>query len=243
MLFQHRQLIQRGAVEDHIRILLIRENPPLLSPAHAVPHGEGMLYRRAPGLIVPYDSAKQPQITGGDTVMVIQVERQQRADIKPENQGFFHIFREHCRIQSMKALHNNHGILCQCQYLPCPFSAAGNEIEAGKLYAFPCQQMGHILPEQSYVNGIDVLQIQLPIRAGGDFIPVNVVVIQTHEDWFFPMDTKLGRQAMGRSRLTGGTGACQHNRLRTTLADHVCHLRKPLFMQRFVHPDQFPDSA
>ena len=48
---------------------------------------------------------------------------------------------------------------------------------------------------------------------------------------------------MGRGGLAGGAGPCQHNGLGSPLADHVRHLRKPLFVQSLVHPDQLPDSA
>ena len=60
MLLQHRQLIEGGAVEDHVGIFLIGEDPPPLPPADAVPHGQGMLHRCAPGLIVPDDPPQQP---------------------------------------------------------------------------------------------------------------------------------------------------------------------------------------
>ena len=57
MLLQYRQLIQGGAVENHIRMLLIRENPPLLASADTVPHGKGTLYGRAPGFKVVSETA------------------------------------------------------------------------------------------------------------------------------------------------------------------------------------------
>ena len=74
VLFQHRQLIERGSVEDHIRMLLIGENPPPLSPAHTVPHGEGALHRGAAGLVVPDDAPQQTQVRGCDAVVVIQIQ-------------------------------------------------------------------------------------------------------------------------------------------------------------------------
>lgn len=66
MLFQHGQLIERRAVEDHVRVLLEGEDPPLLPLLDGFPHGKGVLDRGAPGLVVPDDAAQQPQIAGGD---------------------------------------------------------------------------------------------------------------------------------------------------------------------------------
>ena len=88
-------LIQRGAVENHVRVFLIGENPPPLSPLNAVPHGQGVLNGSAPGLIVPDDPAQEPQIAGGDAVVIVQIQGKQWADIEAENQGFLHILRQH----------------------------------------------------------------------------------------------------------------------------------------------------
>ena len=42
------------------------------------------------------------------------------------------------------------------------------------------EELCHILPKQVTINGIDMLQIQLPVRAGGDLIPVDIIVVQAH---------------------------------------------------------------
>ena len=39
MLFQHRQFIDGGAVDDHVGVLLEGEDPPPLPPLNTVPHG------------------------------------------------------------------------------------------------------------------------------------------------------------------------------------------------------------
>ena len=143
----------------------------------------------------------------------------------------------------MKPLNNNHRVLPKFQLLSPPLPAAGNEVEGRQRHLLPCQKLSHLLPEQSRVNGIDVLQIQLAVRPRGDFVPVDVIVVQAHEHGLLPVNPQLGRQPMGRGGLTGGTGACQHNRFRAPLANHIRDLRKPLFMKRLIHTNQLPDSA
>lgn len=76
MLFQHCQLVEGGAVEDHVRILLEGEYPPLFALADRLPHGYGPLGGGSPGLVVPDNAADEPQVAGGDPVVVVQVQRQ-----------------------------------------------------------------------------------------------------------------------------------------------------------------------
>ena len=183
--FQHRQLIQRGAVENHVGILLIGENPPLFPPLDAVPHGERMLHRRPPGFVVPDDAPQEPQIAGGNAVVIVQIQWQQRADVKAENQLFVHTFREHSGVQAVKPLHDDDGIRFQTQPFAPPLPLPGEEVEGRKLHFPARQQRRHVLPEQGAVNGVDMLQIQLAVRAGGNFVPVDVIVVQAHEHRLF----------------------------------------------------------
>ena len=243
MLFQHRQLIQRGAVENHVGILLIGENPPLFPPLHAVPHGKRMLHRRTPGLVVPDNAPQEPQVTGGNPVVIVQIQGQQRADVKAENQLFVHAFRQHGGVQTVKPLHNDDGIRFQTQPLAPPLPFSGEEVEGRKLHFPARQQRRHILPEQGAVNGVDMLQIQFTVRAGGNFVPVYVIVVQTHENGLFPMDAELGGKTVRRGCLARGAGASQQHGLRPPLAHLIGHLRKPLFVQGFVYADQLPDAA
>ena len=125
------------------------------------------------------------------------------------------------------------------------FSDAFSALEADDFaYEFTVREkLSHLLPEQSRINGIDVLQIQFAVRPRGDFVPVDVIVVQAHEHGLLSVHPELGRQPMGRGGLAGGAGACQHDGLGSPLADHVRHLRKPLFVQSLIHPNQLPDSA
>ena len=61
VLFQHCQLVECGAVEDHVRILLEGEYPPLFTLADRLPHGYGPLGGGSTGLVVPDDAADEPQ--------------------------------------------------------------------------------------------------------------------------------------------------------------------------------------
>ena len=143
----------------------------------------------------------------------------------------------------MKPLHNDDGIRFQTQPFAPPFPFSGKEVEGRKLHFPARQQRRHVLPEQGAVNGVDMLQVQLAVGAGSDFVPVYVIVVQTHENGLFPMDAELGGKAVGRGRLARRTGASQQHSLRPPLAHLIGHLRKPLFVQGFVDADQLTDAA
>lgn len=171
VLFQHGQLIERRAVEDHVRVLLEGEDPPLLPLLDGFPHGKGVLDRGAPGLVVPDDAAQQPQIAGGDAVVIVQVQGQQGADIEPENPCHVHILRQHDGIQSVQPLGDDDGILFQPQLLALPLPPARLKIEGGQLHGPASDEGGNVLAEQLAVQGVDVLQVQLAVRPPGRSCP------------------------------------------------------------------------
>ena len=74
MLLEHRQLVEGGAVENHIRVFLEGENPPLLSLPDGLPHGQGPLDGGAPGFVIPDDPPEQPQVAGGNPVVIVHIE-------------------------------------------------------------------------------------------------------------------------------------------------------------------------
>ena len=45
-----------------------------------------MLHRRSPGLVVPDNAPQEPQITGGNPVVIVQIQGQEGADNRAENQ-------------------------------------------------------------------------------------------------------------------------------------------------------------
>ena len=128
-----------------------------------------------------------------------------------------------------------------------------NKVGEVKQYWSPIQGMLPIhtnpttVPETRYYqivrDGIDVLQIHLAVGAGGNFVPVNVVVIQAHEHRLFTVNPQLGCQTVCRGGFSRGAGPRQQHRLGAPGADHIRHLGKPLFMEGLVHPDQLPNSA
>ena len=125
--------------------------------------------------------------------------------------------------------------------MPLPF--AGKEVKGRQADLLPLQKIPHILAEELAVDGVDVLQVQLAVGARGDFVPVDVIVIQAHEDGLLAVNPVLGSQAMGRGGLAGGAGPRQKHCLGPPGADHIRHLRKPLLMQCLVDPDQLPDFS
>ena len=77
---QHRQLVVQRGIEHAVGPLLVGEDPFLLAPADAGPHGEGLLRRGRAELIVPHDAPQQTHIRRADAVVVIQVDAGQGAD-------------------------------------------------------------------------------------------------------------------------------------------------------------------
>ena len=131
----------------------------------------------------------------------------------------------------------------QLQFVTLPFPLSGEKIECRQFHLIALQQLLHIGPEQSRINGIDMFQVQFTIRPRHNLIPVNIIIIQTDQNRLFPLDPKLRCKPIGRCGLAGRTGACQHNRFGTSTADSVRHLGIPLLMQSLIDPDQFPESA
>ena len=62
------------------------------------------------GLVVPDNAPQQPQIAGGDAVVVVQIQRKQGAYIHPENGLRVDALRQQSRVQAVKSLHQNDGI-------------------------------------------------------------------------------------------------------------------------------------
>ena len=62
------------------------------------------------GLVVPDNAPQQPQIAGGDAVVIVQIQGQQGADIHPENSLRVNTLRQQRRVQAVKSLHQNDGI-------------------------------------------------------------------------------------------------------------------------------------
>ena len=173
--------------------------------------------------------------------MIVQIQGQQRADIETEDQFFVNTLRQHGRVQSVQALYNDHGIGLQLKPVTLPLPAAGEEIEGGQFHFLSPQKPCHILPEQRRVQRVDVLQIEFPVRPGGDFVPVDVVIVQTHENRLFPMHPQLGCQPVGGGGFTGRAGPGQHDRFRAPLAHLIRDSGEVLLMQRLVDTDQLPN--
>ena len=148
MLLQHRQFIQSGTVEDHIRFLLIREDPSALPALHRIPHGQCVLHRRTTGLIIPHRSAQQPQITGGDAVVIVQIQGQQGADIQLEDQTGLHMLRGQHRVQCVESLDDDNAVLLQPNASAVPLPLAGLEVELRQFDLLPFHQTAQVIPDQ-----------------------------------------------------------------------------------------------
>ena len=143
----------------------------------------------------------------------------------------------------MEALHDDHRVLAELHLMSMPLPAACFEIEAGQLHFLTLQKLRHILPEKVAVQGVDMFQVDFPVGARGDLVPVDIIVIQAHENGLLAMDPQLGCQPVCRGGLSGGGWARQHDSSCTPLADHIRHLGIALFMEGFVDPDQLTDPA
>ena len=89
--------------------------------------------------------------------MIVQIQRQKRADIEPENQVFVQTLRQQHRVQRVKSLHDDHGLLGKPQLVAMPFPAAGFEIKGGQLHFLAPQQRIEVPTEQFRLDGVDML--------------------------------------------------------------------------------------
>ena len=78
----------------------------------------------------------------------------------------------------MEPLHDDNRVLIQLQVPVGHHTASCEKIKPGQQDGFPLQQLRKLLAEQRGIYGVDVLQIQFSIRAGGNLIPVPVIVVQ-----------------------------------------------------------------
>ena len=100
-----------------------------------------------------------------------------------------------------------------------------------------------MLTKQVGVDGVDMLQIQLPVGPRGDGIPVPVVIIQGNEYRLFAPDPELYRQTVGAGGLARGGGTGQQHSLRLPLQNLVRNLGEAALMKRLVHPDQLAQAS
>ncbi len=243
ILFEHRRLVQRGAVEDDVGVLLEGIDPPLLAATDRIPHGEGLTDRGTAGGIVPHGAAEQAQKAGGNAVVVVQIQGQKRADIHAEDQISVEVGGQERGIEPVQTLDDDDRGIGQAQAVSVPFPLAGFEVEVGELDLLPGQQSGQVSAEELGVDGVDMLKVQLAVGAGGDPVAVDVVVVQTHEDGRAPVHAELGSQAVGRGGLARGAGTGQKHRLGASLADHVGDRRKALLVQGFIDANELADAA
>ena len=125
--------------------------------------------------------------------------------------------------------------------VPLPFS--GDKVEHRQFHFFTRQKLPQVYTEQIRIDGIDMLKVNLSIRAGLNGIPVYIVIVQAHQNRLFAMDPELGSQTIRRGSFAGRTGACQHHSLGAPLTNHIRNLGIALFVERFVDADQFPDFS
>ena len=69
-----------------------------------------------------------------------------------------------------------------------------------------------------------MLKVQRSVFAHRDRIPVQIVIIQAHQNRLLPVDSQLGGKTVRRGSLTGRAGTRQHHRFGSALADRVCNL-------------------
>ena len=81
------------------------------------------------------------------------------------------------------------------------------------------------------------------IRAGQDLIPIQIVIVQAHQNGLFAVDTQLCGQTVGRGGLTGRAWAGQHNGLCAPITDHIRDPGVILLVQSLIDPDQLSDAA
>ena len=151
--------------------------------------------------------------------------------------------RQQRRIQTVESFHNNDGIFLQMELMPLPDTLAQLKIKDRQFYLLAGQKLRDLQAEQVGIDGVDMLQIQLAIGTGQDLIPVDIVIVQPHQNGLLSVYPELGCQPVAGGGLARGAGAGQHDCLCAPLADHVSHLGVTLLVQRFIDTDQFPDPS
>ena len=115
MLFQNGQLVEGGAVEDHVGILLEGENPFFLAATHRIPHGQGFLHRGATGFVIAYRAAEQAEVATADAVVVVQAQGDQGCHVHTEDQMGLQILGEQDGVEAVDTLHDDDGGLGQLE--------------------------------------------------------------------------------------------------------------------------------
>ena len=157
--------MQRG-VEHDIRLLLIRENPLFLAPAHAVPHGQRFFRRGTAELIIAHDAAQQPRVGGADAVMIVQIQARQLRQVELADFARLKALVQF-GIQTVDALDNQHLIMADAQRNGLFLAHAGGKVILGQLGGFAIQQGADAVPEQLDIQRVQRFQIGLAVLVQG----------------------------------------------------------------------------
>ena len=177
---EHCQFVERGAVKDNVCILLEGENPTLLTAANRIPHRERLLNRCASCFVVAHRAAQQAQISACNAVMVIEIERQQRADVHFEHLACVQFLGEQNGIEGVESLYDNNRILAQAQAMPYPLPLALFEVEGRDLHLFARKKLAEVNGEELGINGVDVLEVNASVRLKRNLVAVEIVIVKAH---------------------------------------------------------------
>ena len=101
----------------------------------------------------------------------------------------------------MQTLYDDNRSVGQAHLVANPLTATCLEVKGGNLNLFTVKKRLDMLGEKLGVDGVDVLKVDLAVRAGLDLVTVDVVVVKAHENWLLAMDTKLGGESVRRGCL------------------------------------------
>ena len=92
------------------------------------------------------------------------------------------------------------------------FGATVAKLVNGQFHLLACDKRGHLLVEQLYVKGIDVLEVLHAVFVVGDIFAVFVVHVQRDTQRRNSTRHKLDTQAITEGRLSTAAGTCNANK-------------------------------
>lgn len=137
---QYRQLIDHAGVHHHIRGFLVREDVLILSPAYAVPHGDGVLRAVAAGAVVAHDAAEEAAIRRRYAVVVVDIDLGQGGDIDLEA-GIRRKFLRHLVVQAVDAFDDEDVVLTELTEVAAVLALSGDEVVDRQLHRLAREEL------------------------------------------------------------------------------------------------------
>ena len=166
MFFQDTQFIGEAAVEHIIGIFLKGEDVLFFAFSYIRPSADGFLCRISPILMISYDSAQEPAICSGDSIVVVDIQLIQRGDIDAS----FSVLgdgRSKVIIQSMNTFHDNDIVLFHLHKVVAAPSDTSGKVIMGQFDLFTGQKLSQLKVQIFQIDGMDGFEVIISILFAG----------------------------------------------------------------------------